>query len=65
MFVIMGVGVGVALGIVSVLDELPKLPSLPMPVIVAVIAVLVAAATFASFRLSVHFYKKRQNGAYD
>ena len=65
MFVVMGVGVGVALGIVSVLDELPKLPSLPLPVTAAGIAVLIAAATFASFRLSVHFYKKRQNGAYD
>ncbi|MDE7262126.1 MAG: ABC-2 transporter permease [Oscillospiraceae bacterium] len=68
MFVIMGVGVGAALGIVNAfkkLPELPKLPSLPLPVIAAVIAVLVAAATYASFRLSVRLYKKRQNGAYD
>ena len=65
MFVIMGVGVGAALGIVSVLPELPELPALPLPVIAAVIAALVAAATYASFRTSVHFYKNRQNGLYD
>ena len=65
MFVVMGVGVGVALGIVGVLPELPKLPTLPLPVTAAVIAVLVAAATLGSFRASVHFYKNRQNGLYD
>lgn len=68
MIVVMGFGVGVAFGIINVLKklpELPKLPSLPLPVIAAVIAALVVAATYASFRLSVFFYKKRQNGAYD
>ena len=68
MIVVMGFGVGVAFGIINVLKklpELPKLPSLPLPVIAAVVAVLVVAATYASFRTSVHFYKKRQNGAYD
>ena len=65
MFVIMGVGVGAALGIVSVLPELPKLPSLPLPVVAVILAALVVAATYTSFRVSVHFYKKRQNGAYD
>ena len=65
MIVIMGVGVGAALGILSVFGELPELPSLPLPVTAAVVAALVVAATYASFRLSVHFYKKRQNGAYD
>lgn len=69
MFVVMGVGVGAALGIIGVfrknLPELPKLPSLPLPVIAALIAALVVAATCASFRTSVYFYKKRQNGAYD
>ena len=65
MFVVMGVGVGAALGIVGVLPELPKLPTLPLPVTAAVIAVLVAAATLVSFRASVHFYKNRQNGLYD
>lgn len=69
MFVVMGVGIGAAFGIISVfkknLPELPKLPSLPLPVVAALIAALVVAATYASFRTSVHFYKKRQNGAYD
>lgn len=65
MFIIMGVGVGAALGIMGIFGELPELPSLPLPVITAGLAVLVAAATYVSFRLSVHFYKRRQNGAYD
>lgn len=65
MIVIMGVGVGAALGIMGIFGDLPELPSLPLPVAAAVLAVLVAAATYASFRLSVHFYKRRQNAAYD
>ena len=68
MIVVMGIGIGVALGIVNVLDklpELPKLPSLPLPAIAAIVAVLAAAATYVSFRTSVRFYRKRQNGAYD
>ena len=68
MIIVMGIGIGVALGIVNVLEklpELPKLPSLPLPAIAAIVAVLAVAATYASFRASVHFYKKRQNGVYD
>ena len=65
MIVIMGLGVGAALGLMGVFGELPELPRLPLPAVAAVIAVLVVAATYASFRASVHFYKKRQNGAYD
>ncbi|MBD5160451.1 MAG: ABC-2 transporter permease [Oscillibacter sp.] len=65
MIVIMGVGVGAALGIFGVFGELPELPRLPLPAAAAVLAALVAAATYASFRLSVYFYKRRQNGAYD
>ena len=65
MIVIMGLGVGVTLGLMGVFGELPELPRLPLPVVAAVIAALVVAATYASFRASVHFYKKRQNGAYD
>ena len=65
MIVIMGLGVGVALGLMGVFGELPELPSLPLPAVAAIVAALVVAATYASFRASVHFYKKRQNGAYD
>ena len=65
MIVIMGLGVGAALGLMGVFGELPELPSLPLPAIAAVIAVLVVVATYVSFRASVYFYKKRQNGAYD
>ena len=64
MIVIMGVGVGAALGLMGVFGELPELPSLPLPAVAAIVAALVVAATYASFRASVHFYKKRQNGAY-
>ena len=65
MILIMGVGVGAALGVMGVFGKLPKLPELPLPVVICIIAALAIAATYTSFRLSVHFYKKRQNGAYD
>ena len=64
MLVVMGMGVGAALGIMGILGELPNLPSLPLPAAAALVAALVIAATYGSFHLSVHFYKKRQNGAY-
>ena len=64
MIVVMGIGIGVAIGIVNVFEKLPELPSLPLPVTAAIVAVLAAAATFVSFRTSVYFYRKRQNGAY-
>lgn len=65
MLVCMGIGVGAAIGLMGIFGELPKLPELPLPVVIAGIAVLAVAATYGSFRLSVHFYKKRLNGAYD
>ena len=65
MIVIMGLGVGVALGLMGVFGELPELPRLPLPAVAAIVAALVVSATYVSFRASVHFYKKRQNGAYD
>ena len=65
MILCMGVGVGAAMGLMGIFGELPKLPEISLPVLAAGIAVLAAGATYASFRLSVHFYRKRQNGAYD
>ena len=65
MIVIMGLGVGVALGLMGVFGELPELPKLPLPVAVGIIAAVAVGATYLSFRASVHFYKKRQNGEYD
>lgn len=65
MILCMGVGIGAAMGLMGIFGELPKLPEIPLPVLAAGIAVLAAGATYASFRLSVHFYRKRQNGAYD
>ena len=64
MIVVMGVGVGAALGIIGIFGELPELPSLPLPAAAALVAALVIAATYGSFHLSVYFYRKRQNGAY-
>ena len=49
----------------GIFGELPKMPELPMPLVIAGVAVLAAGATWLSFRLSVHFYRKRQNGAYN
>lgn len=65
MILCMGVGVGAAMGLMGIFGELPKLPEIPRPVVIAGIAVLAVGATYLSFRLSVHFYRKRQNGAYD
>lgn len=65
MILCMGVGVGAAMGLMGIFGELPELPELPLPVLAAGIAVLAVGATYASFRLSVYFYRKRQNGAYD
>lgn len=65
MILCMGVGVGAAMGLMGIFGELPELPEIPLPVLAAGIAVLAVGATYASFRLSVYFYRKRQNGAYD
>lgn len=63
MLVIMGVGIGIALGLAGIFGEV-NLPKLPAAVIVPLFVLLAAAVTYVSFRLSVYFYKKRQNGAY-
>lgn len=65
MILCMGAGVGAALGLMGFFGEVPELPQLPLPVAAAGVAVLAAGATYISFRLSVHFYKNRQNGRYD
>lgn len=66
MIMSMGVGVGIALGVAGIFGELPvSLPRLPLGAVIAITAVLAVAATCGSFRLSVHFYRKRQNGAYN
>ena len=64
MILIMGVGIGIALGIAGIFGKI-ELPVLPLPVIVLILAALVVAVTYVSFRMSVYFYKKRQNGAYN
>ena len=64
MILVLGVGVGAALGLMGVFEERPKLPELPLPAVALVLLALAAALSFGSFRLSVHFYKKRQNGVY-
>ena len=65
MILCMGLGVGAALGLMGIFGELPELPRLPLPVAAAGIAVLAAGATYTSFRVSVRFYRNRQNGLYD
>ena len=64
MILIMGVGVGAALGLLGIFGEI-ELPHIPLPAAALLLAALAVAVTYVSFRLSVHFYKKRQNGAYD
>lgn len=64
MILVMGVGVGAALALMGIFGELPALPDLPLPAAILGLAVLAAGATYVSFRVSVGFYKKRQNGVY-
>ena len=65
MILCMGAGVGTAMGLMGIFGELPKLPELPVPAAAAGVAVLAVGLTWLSFRLSVHFYMRRQNGAYN
>ena len=64
MILCMGAGVGAAMGLMGIFGELPELPEIPMPVVAAAVAVLAVGLTWLSFRMSVYFYRKRQNGAY-
>ena len=64
MILVMGVGIGAALGVMRIFGETPELPDLPLPAVLLLLAVLAAGATYVSFRMSVRFYRKRQNGAY-
>ena len=50
--------------LMGIFGELPELPEIPMPVVAAAVAVLAVGLTWLSFRMSVYFYRKRQNGAY-
>ena len=62
---VMGAGIGVALGIMNILEKIPGRPKMPFPALILLAVLLAAAVTFVSFRLSVRFYRKRQNGKYD
>ena len=64
MILVMGVGIGAALGVMGIFGETPELPDLPLPAVLLLLAALAAGATYVSFRVSVRFYRKRQNGAY-
>ena len=64
MLVFMGIGVGITLGLAGIFGEV-NLPQLPLAAAVPLFVLVVVAATYGSFRLSVHFYRKRQNGAYN
>lgn len=65
MIVILGAGVGIGVAAVKVMAGDFGFTPPPVPVLLAVSAAAVIALTYFSFRLSVHFYKKRQNGAYN
>jgi len=65
MILLLGAGVGVALGVAGILKEKPALPRIPVPAAALILAALAVGVTYVSFRLGVYFYRKRQNGAYD
>lgn len=64
MILMLGVAVGLGLGIVKVADTL-ELPSLPVPAIAAAAIAVGAVMTVVSIRVSMVFYKNRQDGKYD
>ena len=63
MILVMGAGIGIALGIMSIFDGTPGQMSFQTLMLIGVAAAV--ALTLVSFRLSVRFYRNRQNGAYD
>lgn len=65
MFVILAAGVGIAVAVAKAVAGELRTALPPVPVLLAVSAAAAVAATYFSFRLSVYFYKKRQNGAYN
>lgn len=64
MLVFMGIGVGITLGLAGIFGEV-NLPQLPLAAAVPLFVLVVTASTYGSYRLSVYFYRKRQNGAYN
>ena len=65
LILVMGAGIGVAFAVTNLLEEIPDQPKMSFPVLMLAAAAAAVAATFSSFRLSVYFYQRRQNGAYD
>lgn len=65
MILMMGVGVGVALGVMKITDEVPVQIKLTFPAVFLLAAAVLVAVTALSFRVSVKFYKNRQNGKYN
>lgn len=65
MIVMMGVGVGIALALRKLVPDPFTLPSLPTLAVVAAAVAATVLAIWISFRLSVKFYKNRQNGKYN
>lgn len=64
MILVLGAGIGVALGITDLFNKIPGQPKMPFQAGILLAAAAAAIITLVSFRLSVHFYKNRQNGAY-
>lgn len=65
MIVMMGVGVGIALALRKLVPDTFVMPSLPTLAVVAAAVAATVLAIWVSFRLSVKFYKNRQNGKYN
>lgn len=63
-FLLLAAGVGIGVGWIKVAD-LAFLVSLPIPLLAAAFVLFTVAATAVSFRLSVRFYRNRQNGLYN
>lgn len=64
MFLVLAVGVGTAVAVTKALIGDIRITLPPFPVMACIAAAAVIAVTYLSFRMSMWFYRKRQNGAY-
>lgn len=64
MLLLLAIGTGTAVAVTKAVIGDLRITMPPVPVLLAASVPAAAAVTYFSFRLSVHFYKKRQNGAY-
>jgi len=64
LFMVLGAGVGITFALTRELLVTKNLTLPPLPALAAASAAVVVLLTYASFRVSVSFYRKRRDGVY-